>query len=330
MLIAVNYHYVRPTFEDPQARGKGIQGVTPALLEAQLRLLGSGATFVSAEQVRDAVVGQRRLPAQAILVTFDDGLREQYVHALPVLTALGIPAVFFVNTLPIANRTVAAVHKVHLLRRALDADCFAAAMHRYGREEAVATVAPAYDAGVRIAYPYDPADVACMKYWINFVLTTAQRDLLVHRAFAEFFGDAESVLSEQLYMDVTQIRALGLTRNIGSHAHDHLPLGLLMPQELDVMIHRSMTHLEEWTGYRPFALSYPYGSYLACSRNAGLASARHGIVYALTMERAGNRNLDHPLHLARYDCNDLPGGKHPVLSLDAIFDAAPTARWYRD
>src|SRR5205823_7871916 len=107
MLIVVNYHYVRPTYDLPYP---GVHGVTPAQLEAQLRLLATVAEFVSGQQVREAVRGTGRLPPRAILVTFDDGLREQFEHGVPVLRRLGIPAVFFVNTHPIASATVSSVH----------------------------------------------------------------------------------------------------------------------------------------------------------------------------------------------------------------------------
>ena len=52
MLIAVNYHYVRPWFDE---RYPGIRGVTPVELETQLRELGSAGEFVSADQIRDAI-----------------------------------------------------------------------------------------------------------------------------------------------------------------------------------------------------------------------------------------------------------------------------------
>jgi hypothetical protein len=62
MLIAVNYHYVRPSFDEPYP---GIHGVTPAQLDSQLRQLGEAGEFVSGEDVRRAVLGPTELPARA-------------------------------------------------------------------------------------------------------------------------------------------------------------------------------------------------------------------------------------------------------------------------
>src|SRR5262249_49875913 len=41
---------------------------------------------------------QGRLPRRAVVVTFDDGYRDNYEHAWPILCTYGIPATFFVVT----------------------------------------------------------------------------------------------------------------------------------------------------------------------------------------------------------------------------------------
>lgn len=47
MLIAVNYHYIRESFEAPYP---AIFGKTPAELRSQLEQLGKAGSFVSADQ----------------------------------------------------------------------------------------------------------------------------------------------------------------------------------------------------------------------------------------------------------------------------------------
>jgi hypothetical protein len=50
---------------------------------------------------------------------------------------------------------------------------------------------------------------------------------------------------------------------------------------------------------------------------------------AFTMERAANVELAAPLFLGRFDTNDLPGGKSPVVAVPALFEAPPAATWHR-
>ncbi|MFE5793214.1 polysaccharide deacetylase family protein [Streptomyces sp. NPDC056503] len=64
--------------------------------EAHLDLLRRSFVPVSLEQVEEAAHGGRPLPDHSVLVTFDDGDRSVYTHALPLLAARGIPAVCFV------------------------------------------------------------------------------------------------------------------------------------------------------------------------------------------------------------------------------------------
>jgi hypothetical protein len=46
------------------------------------------------------------------------------------------------------------------------------------------------------------------------------------------------------------------------------------------------------------------------------------------MERAANFDLSRPLHLARFDNNDLPGGKAARFPIDAMPAALADAEWF--
>jgi peptidoglycan/xylan/chitin deacetylase (PgdA/CDA1 family) len=326
VLIAINYHYVRPSFA---AHGRGVQGVTPEQLASQVALLATAGEIVSAEQVRRAVLGDQPLPERAILVTFDDGLREQFDHALPVLSALGVPAVFFVNTLPVVSRTVCSVHKIHLLLAHLEPREFAAMLARHACARGVLFDPDAVSDACTAQYKYDTPDVARLKYLLNLMLRPDDRDQLAADCFAEAFGD-EGEVSESLYMDPAQVRTLGTLGYVGTHGHEHHPIGLLSPEAMEQDIGSSVEWLAQWTGRRPFALSFPYGSAEACSRAASEAARRQGITFALTMERAGNPDLAHPLHLARFSCNDLPGHRDAKFDIGTLFERVPAATWYRD
>ena len=92
MLAAINFHYIRDSFE---SKFPAIYGQTPAQFEQQLKVLASIGEFVSAEDIKDYIQKDIALPNRSIVITFDDGLKEQYDNALPILDKLGIPAIFF-------------------------------------------------------------------------------------------------------------------------------------------------------------------------------------------------------------------------------------------
>jgi peptidoglycan/xylan/chitin deacetylase (PgdA/CDA1 family) len=59
-------------------------------------LLAAGYQPDSLATVDAAMSGISDIPRGCLVLTFDDGLLSQYLNALPVLTELGVPAVFFV------------------------------------------------------------------------------------------------------------------------------------------------------------------------------------------------------------------------------------------
>ena len=323
MLIAVNFHYVRPSFDSPYP---GIHGITPEQLRSQLELLGGAGSFISPEQVREAVRGGAPLPQRSILVTFDDGLREQVENAMPVLEALGVPALFLVNTAPVAQGRMSAVHQIHLLRSSLPPREFSERLDRHARAQGIELDLDRAESE-RHQYCYDPPEVGRLKYLLNFILPPDSRDRLVQACFDEMFPGQEAEISRGLYMGLDQLRMLGSQGLLGTHAHEHLPLGQLPPARAEELVRLSVEHLEAWTGRRPFALSYPYGAPASCPAALAGIAADLGIDFALTMERAGNPGLARPHHLARFDCNDLPGGSRPLFDAGTLFESVPEAVW---
>src|SRR5262249_1535022 len=71
---------------------------TPIRAFTQQREYVAGQFGVSRlEDAAEAIV-QERVPAAAVVVTFDDGYMDNYVNAFPVLKRLGIPATIFLAT----------------------------------------------------------------------------------------------------------------------------------------------------------------------------------------------------------------------------------------
>lgn len=100
-LLTVCYHNVLPDEAIPATYlFRNTIGV--ARLREQLRILGSYFTFVSPQDVLRSLEGGA-LPRAAALVTFDDGYANWSHHAAPLLTELGVPALFHVCSGAIAS-----------------------------------------------------------------------------------------------------------------------------------------------------------------------------------------------------------------------------------
>ena len=58
----------------------------------------NGYHTLDAETFRNYMKGQTSIPRKSVLITFDDGWRDNYYHAYPVLRDLGMRAILFVVT----------------------------------------------------------------------------------------------------------------------------------------------------------------------------------------------------------------------------------------
>jgi len=297
----VGYHYVAA---EVPAEPRAIFPVSVGALGAQLELLGRSWEFVSRDELLAAAAGEATLPERGCAVTFDDGLRCQAELALPLLERLGIPAIFFVPGKPLAEGRVLHVHKVHALRERVDD---AELLELVGAEDVPEDVA-------REHYRYDAPQAARVKYLLNMALPADERDRVVGAAFAEVFPD-EAAFAAELYMSRDQIR--GLASSVGAHSYAHEPLALLPPDELDRDLERCTTLLEEITGVRSRAFSYPHGTASTVDVGTARRLGAAGYRVAFTMERALNRSLDEPLLLGRLDANDAPGGRRPLDEIPA-------------
>lgn len=94
-ITILGYHQVyTPSF---LAETMGWQ-MTPEIFRRQIEYVARYHTIISSGDLEDIVNGSRRLPPNAMVLTFDDGYRDVYDVALPILQKLGLPATVFITT----------------------------------------------------------------------------------------------------------------------------------------------------------------------------------------------------------------------------------------
>lgn len=117
-LVVLTYHRVLPGTDREWGVEQPGMLVTPETLRMHLETVGGHFDFVHLDDwVRGARAGAP-LPRLACAVTFDDGWRDNYVHAFPILRALRVPAtVFLVTELVGTDRAFWPNRLTRLLRR---------------------------------------------------------------------------------------------------------------------------------------------------------------------------------------------------------------------
>lgn len=98
-LPVLMYHHIEPIRANMNARQKLFVVTPQAFLQQMQGLHDAGYTTVTPDDLAAAWAdGGAHLPAKPVMITFDDGFRDQYDNAVPVLKRFGMKGVFFVVT----------------------------------------------------------------------------------------------------------------------------------------------------------------------------------------------------------------------------------------
>lgn len=305
MLLSVNYHYIRESFEAPYP---AIFGKSPDQFEKQILELSKYGSFISADQLEDSIKLGKSLPEKAILITFDDGLKEQLQYAVPILNRMGVPACFFINTKALTDTSLLNVHLIHLVRSQLAPEIILEELLKHPSYLNLTETEKASHRNLGIThYRYDEPENAYLKYILNFGLSREDVMALFQHLFHSVLAWDMNAVHADLYLNKADLKVLGQSQYIGSHSHDHLPVGVLDETLAKEEVGRSKSILEE-TGHQIKGFSYPYGSKEAVG-NVHQWLEQYDFSFAVTMNRGFNTDINEPFLLKRCDNNDVPGGK---------------------
>ncbi len=112
------YHSVRPYFPG-QTRQMREFDVSPELFDRQLAYLHDNKySVISFDALVNYLQKGTPLPDKPVVLNFDDGWKNQYTHALPILKKYGMTATFFVFTNAIGHMNYLSWDELHELEAA--------------------------------------------------------------------------------------------------------------------------------------------------------------------------------------------------------------------
>ena len=286
-LLTVMWHYVREPSDEPKVGATWVE--TPAF-DAQLDLIDRHRQVVGWADVAAALDGGPPLPADATLLTFDDGLADHARTVAPRLLDRGWTGVFFAMARrPGEPLTVG--HAIHIVLADLGEDGLRAAVEdalpRSERLRFEAARERERSAGVDA---------------IDILKRPLQRDLadvvapILSRLVEERRGP-EGDVADALHLtpaDVASMRRDGLT--IGGHGRRHLWFDHEPAARVVGEVEASAAFLAEEP--RPWAFAYPYG---ASSTAATDALAGNGFAAGF---HAAPRSASGAFDLGRLDGED--------------------------
>lgn len=281
------YHRVINRADFDKIRTKGIY-VEVSKFERQMKYLQKHYAPVSELEVISSVLYGKKLSPNAVWVTFDDGFKDNYTNAFPILKMYNIPATIFLTTGFVNGKTVSC------------ADYIALAMEKTTK--------------MHINHP----ELGMMK-----IQTPAQKKtvrdklwLLVRNRFRQkYLGRQRDYLTELISMFGVPIegnfddlflsweQASEMSQNgihFGGHTVNHEILAALDANEIAEEIFKSNREIEERLKIKIKTFAYPRGKRMHYNSACKKILRDNGVFLAVTTEFGSNSIND---KLNQYELN---------------------------
>ena len=302
---AIMYHYVRPEDKNyPYFKFLHIND-----FKKQLDFFQDNYTIIHPSEINEKI----GTVTNAMVLTFDDGVKDHYQYVLPELQRRNIAGIFYISTGVHKTKKLLDVHRLHML------------LGKYGGNTIYSHLLTLVSHDMLtdehreefkiLTYKTQENDAATLavKRMMNYFISYNFREAIMDEMMKTFLGD-EAAIYAGYYLSTDEIKKMhdaGMV--IGSHTVNH-PLMSKLPEELQFFeINESFNFLEQATGGLSFkTFCYPYGGFHSfTTKTEELLQAAH-CVYSFNVEQRDISLTDltnRPQALPRYDCNYFPHGK---------------------
>lgn len=289
-IVVIVYHSIN-TIQEDRIRAANI--ITPESFEAQIQYLASSASIIPLEEYLDHRERGIPLSEKKVVVTFDDGYKDNLTTAAPVLQKYAVPATFFIATNYIGTGTIKWEDRLHCI-------CSRAAT------EVLSLDLPTGNLALPLGSKEDKS--RAIDYLVSLLshLSQGEREQVLEQVFQTLKADCRD--QEEVMMTWDDVRELAHTPGfaIGSHSAAHQHLTRITPNEVAFEISNSKTLLERELNAPVSLFSYPYGDYdqavIQAVKEAGYSGA-------VTLDYGKNNIQSSPYRLKRVQVPDQVGPK---------------------
>jgi len=251
-LPIVTYHRLGVPKRNARDLDETVVDATKESFEQQVELFMKRFTLLGVEDLRLHFAEKKPLPKNPALITFDDGYRECYDIALPVLKRAGAKALFFVSTDHITNRKAFWWDRTnYIVKRSTKT-----------RVEVEYPKKVVYELGS------DPGGgsnrVKVVQQILDVIKQTFALDVEKYlQGLSDAFGvpwtaDEDRRITDDVLMTWDQVRSLrDAGMDIGSHTRTHRVLQTLPPADLKEELEGSRRILEEKLDAEVRSIAYP-------------------------------------------------------------------------
>jgi peptidoglycan/xylan/chitin deacetylase (PgdA/CDA1 family) len=251
-VLVLTYH--RIVEDERQLLARALWSATPGGFREQIRFIAEHCEPIAVDALEDRVHARR----PSVLITFDDGYRDNVEIALPILREHGVPAVFFVTTGFLDGTATAWWDEIAWI-----------VAHATNNDWSGSASAGAPSSVI------DPAQALIRRY--QRLRASEQEPLLEWLAEATGSGRRPRDDGHRDWMswdDARRLTDAGMT--VGAHTVTHPVLASLSREAQRNEIVGSLARIEQELGHRPEVFSYPIGTRHSVDDRARAEAAASG------------------------------------------------------
>lgn len=265
-LLVLMYHRVLPQGHPARRAEQPGMYVSPESLAMHMQAMRRRFTLVHLDDWLDAVARNDEVPARACAITFDDGWRDNYQFAFPVLQKAQAPATIYLVTDLVG--TSYSFWPNSLARVLSDEGAAAAPLPEWLRDIIKAA------SGRGVFGRLNPLQIDAVISTCKNTRTDAE---MIEALAACGAGSSSQGRDLMSWDEIREMQASGLIR-FGSHTRRHTRLpGVTSAESLQDEILGSRQIIEQQLGVRPRTFCYPNGD-VSAAAEVLVRSAYHGAV----------------------------------------------------
>lgn len=292
-VVVLMYHRVLPDGADTFSEESIV--VTPWTFARQLRFLKRFFRPLSLDELTESLQTGWQLPSRGVLVTFDDGWRDNVTYALPLLREHEVPAVVFLATDFVGTDSCFWQERLtrRMFRAAQQEGPAYALVNAHSSKDMRQLTSPELRRVVRDA-------VTRMKQWPQVEVARFEAELELALGSMGLPVDDSG---DDRFMDWTEASSLAPPSPLVAAAHgcSHVPLTNVTAELAARELACARQRVEAATGERVTAVAYPNGNYddtvVELARQAGYR-------IGFTTQRGLVSEGDDPLRLRRLNVNE--------------------------
>jgi peptidoglycan/xylan/chitin deacetylase (PgdA/CDA1 family) len=243
-LVIFGYHRISPEDRAISPFAEDVFGPTPSELEHAIVWLKEHVRIISESELIEFIRTGRGPGELSVMITFDDGYRDNYTLAHPILKKHGVPAVFFIPSKMIDDRRLGWWDLIAYLIKRTD-------------KPRVAWRGKSFDL---------PREREAAIRYFHKAMQLEKREVTeglvgeVAEQCAVEIPKSEVMGPEMMSWDeLRSVASDGIT--VGSHTHSHRVLATLTSEEQREELSRSKAFIEEKLGGPIRSIAYPVGGY---------------------------------------------------------------------